>query len=119
MNQLVLYTKGDVKEISNIVAINTDGKGTRPLYKINLKGVQELEVESNYLSYPSHDQMKEAARKESEAGILANTAVKAIKLAEEAIAAANDARRAAEEAAQHQLATEAAANQKVAEGVKQ
>ena len=102
MNQMVLYTKGDVKEIGNIMAISTEGKGTQPLYNINLKGGQELEVESNYLSYPLHDQMKEAARRESDANTLASTATKAIKLAEERIAAANDARRAAEEAAQHQ-----------------
>ena len=42
--------------------------------------------------------MNEVAQKESEADILANTAAKAVKLAEEAIAAANDACRAAEEA---------------------
>ena len=68
------------------------------------EGEQELEVESTHLSHPSQDQMSEAARKESEADILANTAANAIELVEEAIAAANDARHAAEEAAQQQLA---------------
>ena len=96
-----------------------DGKGTQPLYKINLKGGQELEVEINYLSHPLQDQMNEAARKESEGNILANTVAKAIKLAEEVIAAANDARHKEEEAAQQQLAIEKAADQKEVEEVQQ
>ena len=90
-----MYTKGKVKEIGNIIAIDTDGKGRQPLYKINLKGGQELVVESNYLSHPSQDQMNEPAWKKSEANILAHTAAKAIKLTEEAIAAENGEHRAA------------------------
>ena len=54
--------------------------------------------------------MNEAARKESDADILANTAANAIELVEEAIAAANDAHHTTEEAAQQQLAAEKAAN---------
>ena len=90
MNQVAMYTKGNVKEVGTIIAINTDGEGMRPLYKISIKGGQELEGESTYLSNPSHDQTKEAARKESATDVLANPAAGAIKLAEEAIVAAND-----------------------------
>ena len=38
MNQLVLYTKGNTKEVGNIIDISMKEKGTRPLYKINIKG---------------------------------------------------------------------------------
>ena len=117
MNQVVMYTKGNVKEVGSIIAINMDGKGTQPIYKINLKGGQDLKVESNYLSHPSQDQMNEAAQKESVADISANTAVKAIKLADEAIAAANYAHRAADEATQQQLASNMTVDQKAVEEV--
>ena len=50
LNQLVLSTKGNIKELGNIIDISTEGKGARPLYEINIKGGQELQVESTYLS---------------------------------------------------------------------
>ena len=40
LNQLFLYTKGNIKELGNIIVISTEGKGARPLYKINIKGVR-------------------------------------------------------------------------------
>ena len=55
MNQLVLYTKG------NIIDISTEGKGIQPLYKINLKGGQGLHVGTPYLFHPSNDTMNEAS----------------------------------------------------------
>ena len=51
--------------------------------------------------------------------MLAKTATEAIKKAEEAMAVANEARFAAEKAAQQQLATEEAAHQEAAAAVQQ
>ena len=72
MNQVAMYNKGNVKKLGNIIAVNADGKCMRPLYKIDMKGGQELEVESTHLSHPSQDQMKEATRKESAADIFSS-----------------------------------------------
>ena len=74
-------------------------------------------MESTYFPHPSQDQINEATQEESEADILAHTAARAIKLAEETIAAANDAHRAAKEAVQQQLATEKASDQNAAQEV--
>ena len=71
-----------------------------PLYKINIKGGQELQVESTYLSHPLKDTVNEASWKEPEAKMFAKTATEAIGKAEEAMAVTNEARLAAEKAAQ-------------------
>ena len=62
LNQLVLYTKGNIKELGNIIGNSTKGKGMWPLDKINIKGGQELQVESMHLSQPSEDTMNEAVQ---------------------------------------------------------